>query len=367
MLPSIKNFVIAFLIAATIFGTAAFFVVPWVADALGGGDDTVAPDPTPGENDPLPPDDPSQGTVNPIDVEGESFTVLLIGSDYQPDVFSDYRDLTNITDMDAAYENPRTYSADTIILFRLDKEHGHAVFTSIPSETIVTVQGTDMQLGSLLQKYGAGYIKNFVSAMTSLPIDYYVEMRIDAMIDIINAIGGVEYNVPVDMYYVDEEERIVEPGASREPTIIEQPDGSQLIIPPGRPFTINLKAGLQTLDGSGVMQLLRYRGYSDGNISRMNTAVDFLNTLGKSMLKPENAARIGVILNAVRAKATTDFTSQDLEAHLDMILSYSRFEFKNITFPGAYQTSADGERIFVYSQSQAYATFGEYKYRGSAA
>ena len=366
MLPSIKNFVIAFLIAATIFGTAAFFVTPWVADALGGGEETTAPPERPGDGE-LPPEDPTQGTVNPVDVEGDSFTVLLIGSDYQPDVFSDYRDLTNITDMDAAYENPRTYSADTILLCRLDKEHGHAVFTSIPSETIVTVQGTDMQLGSLLQKYGASYIKSFVSAMTSLPIDYYVEMRIDAMIDIINAIGGVEYNVPEDMYYVDEEERIVEPGASREPTIIEQPDGSQLIIPPGRPFTINLKAGLQTLDGSGVMQLLRYRGYSDGNVSRMNTAVDFLNTLGKSLLKPENAAKIGVILNAVRAKTTTDFTSQDLEAHLDMILAYNRFEFTHITFPGAYQTSASGERIFVYSQAQAYATYGIYKYQGSAA
>ena len=98
MLSAFKNFFITFLVAALVFGVAAYFATRFLTDTITGifeeesdvldsilnPTETASPPETSGTEDPPPVED------DPLDIEGDSFNMVLIVTDYQPDVFSDY-------------------------------------------------------------------------------------------------------------------------------------------------------------------------------------------------------------------------------------------------------------------------------------
>ena len=98
-MSALKNFVITFLISALIFGSVAYFATQFLTDTITGifdaekneldsilypanPADTTSPDNHPPQNG----DDPSTERV----IEGDSFNMLFIVTDYQPDIFTDY-------------------------------------------------------------------------------------------------------------------------------------------------------------------------------------------------------------------------------------------------------------------------------------
>lgn len=84
-------------------------------------------------------------------------------------------------------------------------------------------------------------------------IDYYVKINLDAFCQIVDAIGGVDFDVPIDMYW-------------------DMRDN-------GGPL-INLKAGMQHLDGDKAEQLVRFRyGYASMDLGRIQTQQKFIQAL----------------------------------------------------------------------------------------
>ncbi len=106
----------------------------------------------------------------------------------------------------------------------------------------------------------------------NLDVDYYVKVDYRAVMEIVDAIGGVEIDVPFDMKYKD-----TTPG-----------------IPP---LNINIKKGLQTLDGKNAHDFLRYRsGYKEGDIGRIKAQQMFMKELIKQTLKPKNIVKIPMLI-----------------------------------------------------------------------
>ena len=112
-----------------------------------------------------------------------------------------------------------------------------------------------------------------VNEITGLDIKYYVIVKTEALIQLVDAIGGVEFNVPIDMKYDD----------------------------PTQDLHIDLKAGTQKLDGEKAEQVLRFRHsnpdkngvmstypseYGNDDFGRMRTQRDFISALLKQTLKP---------------------------------------------------------------------------------
>ncbi len=333
MFSAIRNYILTFLISLLIFGALAWIVIHFAANSIGQGDslkpsdiETVIPDSNSGdEPEPVTPENPINGT---------SFNILLIGTDYQPDILKDYDEDELNKDNDGFFKEARKISADTIVLLRVDKETKEFVFSAIPSETRVTVDGLNTRLGYVFGDKGIDFFVEKIEMLTSLNVDYYATVTVSGFENIINNLGKITFDVPKNMNYVDESQNLV----------------------------IDLKKGTQSLNGNQALQLLRYNLYSDDGETRRQIAVSFLNAMLKAFITDDNKMNATQYLTLFKKYTTTNFTDEDLAENIDLIFAYNEFSMKFITFPGYNLTDElTDTRYFKADINEAHRLFKSYK------
>ena len=128
---------------------------------------------------------------------------------------------------------------DTIILCGYNPKTNQAMMLSIPRDTFVgknknRAKGSD-KINSLYTK-GTNKTVEAVEELTGIDIDFYAVANNQLVIDVVDVIGGVNFEVPIDMDYDD----------------------------PTQDLHIHLKQGMQKIDGEEAEQLLRFRHNNDG-------------------------------------------------------------------------------------------------------
>ena len=169
---------------------------------------------------------------------------------------------------------------DTIIVASYNPNTQKATLLSIPRDTYT---GKNTARATAYEKINALYGRKHrpdetlaaVNEITGLNIEYYVVVKTEALIKLVDVIGGVTFNVPIDMDYDDTSQDL----------------------------HIHLKAGEQKLDGDKAEQLVRFRHnnpdkygrmtsypaeYGDNDIGRMRTQREFILQVVKQTAKPEN-------------------------------------------------------------------------------
>jgi len=117
-------------------------------------------------------------------------------------------------------------------------------------------------------------------------VDYTVEVSLKAFSALVDAIGGVDFNIPVDMDYDD----------------------------PIQNLSIHFSAGTRHLTGAEALKVVRFRhnndgtGYGSEDIGRMKTQQDFLKTVAKQTLRPANLTKVSQF-----AKIFQQYVKTDLE------------------------------------------------------
>ncbi|XJZ52012.1 LCP family protein [Lactobacillus delbrueckii subsp. bulgaricus] len=99
-------------------------------------------------------------------------------------------------------------NSDTIILVTVNPTTKKATMTSIPRDTLTEILGETSNTSYYMFKVNSAYqfggssgsIKT-VSAMLNVPINYYVEVNMKALESLVNALGGVDVNVPFSFSY----------------------------------------------------------------------------------------------------------------------------------------------------------------------
>ncbi len=369
MLPSIKNFAIAFAISIIIFGTLGFVITPLLKDATSGFDASAnkessvetSPD-APDENE-----NSEEEKAPAVNVDAESFTMLIIGTDYQPNIFNDYRVfLSEDAKAEDYVKNSRHYTADTILIIRADKETGDFLITSLPKTTKVTAHGVVTTLGEAYETVTISYFKQLITSIISLSIDYCIEMQVNMAKEVIDFMypTGISYEIPYDMYYVNEEERVLMPGTSLDDYEYEYDEYGNIINLPGTPFTIDLKKGMQRLDGEKATHLLRYHLHNGGEEKRCEIAVNFFKTIADSSFSyadEDVLATMGGLNKIITSKdGNTDINEKDAENILEMFKNYTLFNVKTLAIPGTYKTE-DGKDYFEYTYSAVHNIFSSYK------
>ncbi len=346
MLSGLRNFALTFLISAVIFGLLAWAIVGFVVDMMqetiptgdnkpvtDGFSDTT--DTQPGDTTPSVGTDDTSDTTDgePVDeIIGDTFTMLLVGTDYQPEIFDDY-------DYEEKWEGEgfpdkrnRKWGADMIILLRVDKEDRQFVFCPIPRNTRVLVNGSHMQLGDTLSERGIDFLCGMVSGLTGLNIDYYVRVDVGSIATAIDVLGTVEFEIPEDMVYSD----------------------------PVQNLEIDLSAGKTELDGATAAQLLRYVGYENGAAERMNVTIKLCNAILEKFTDIRYLDEADDLYNALKDHIETTFTLDDLLNNLDLIFAYSKFKTITESYPG-YNKLYDGITYFEPSLTNALKKFDAYK------
>jgi anionic cell wall polymer biosynthesis LytR-Cps2A-Psr (LCP) family protein len=162
----------------------------------------------------------------------------------------------------------------------------------------------------------------------------------ESVVDVINILGdgrGIRYDVPMDMFYdpfeLPEAETADElNGASAAAT------ESQAIpaVPTEKNHeSIDLKAGIQLLNGDRALQLLRYRNYANGNFGRMATQMDFLKEVLRQQMNARNLTRANEIFEKVKSSVVeTNMDARTFEGYIETFFSLADFTIREIDYPG---------------------------------
>ncbi len=174
-------------------------------------------------------------------------------------------------------------STDTIMLAAFDNELKKMSIMSIPRDTITNTRRAN-------KKINASYVSNNesiealcdeVESVCGVRPDKYALISVDGFVDMIDSIGGVEVDVPIDMVYND----------------------------PTQNLKINIKKGLQTLDGYDAMGFMRYRAtYAEGDLGRIKMQHTFIDAIIKKMLTPATFTKIPELAGIVHENVETDLT-----------------------------------------------------------
>jgi LCP family protein required for cell wall assembly len=335
-MSSFRTFIVTFIASLLIFGVFAAVISGLLSDTLNslinGSVDDIG-----GENT-----DIDNGNLSD-DVGGSTFNILLIGTDYQPELLSDYDPAKqqlypSLTQYEIDYDrglspyNYRKISADTIVLVRVNKEDALVSYTYLPSNMQVTVGGVDSVLGEAWHDHGIDYLKEMVKSLTGWNIDYYVIADVNAFAEALDLIDGIRFNVPCDMEYSD----------------------------PAQNLYISLKAGNQKLNGKEVVNLLRFNNYTDPEMSRGKTTVAVAKAIAEKATNIIYLNRALSMYETVLEGISTDFTYEVLKDNLALIFSYGDFDIYELAYPGSY-TEFEGETYFIPSISQALKTFASNK------
>ena len=179
---------------------------------------------------------------------------------------------------------------DTLMLVSVDTTEGTAAAMSLPRDTLVMQDGEPVKLNALYARGGMGregmeYLCGQVTAMLGVPIDGYCLVSLNALVRLVDLLGGVWFDVPVDMQYDD----------------------------PWQDLHIDLKAGYQKLDGQSAMQLLRYRaGYYNADLGRVEVQQNFVKALAKQCLSLRSLTRLGGMLSVLSEEMVTNLSAGNL-------------------------------------------------------
>ena len=169
---------------------------------------------------------------------------------------------------------------DTIIVATFDTKNKTVAMLNVPRDTLSKAKSGGTHKINAAYNNGIERTKVELKNLLGFAIDKYVILDFDAFEEIIDAIGGVEIDVPVNMYYND----------------------------PDQDLHINLKKGLQTLDGANALKYMRYRGYANADIARIEAQQKFYKALAKKMATPSTLLKLPALADVVMNNVETDLT-----------------------------------------------------------
>ncbi|MBQ1955138.1 MAG: LCP family protein [Clostridia bacterium] len=194
--------------------------------------------------------------------------------------------------------------ADVVMVATYDTVGQTLNIMSIPRDTYSVANDRAGYLKHLTLSYQSGGIDALVYEVYNIigfyP-DYYVTVDWNGFISIINYVGGVYFNVPMDM------------------------DGDSGVI----------KAGYQWLSGSQALDVCRFRsGYADADIGRIRTRDAFIKATASQILSGATVFRSAEIAGAVYDNVHTDISKTDLAWFAKNAVELSTDNITFVTFPG---------------------------------
>ena len=204
-------------------------------------------------------------------VPGQPFYMLLVGTDKSAE-----REATGATG--------GTYRTDSIMLARIDPIGAKVTLVSIQRDTLVDLGEYGQQKINAAYTFGGGpLLVKTVADLAGVNISHYAEIDFDSFTSVVDAIGGITVNVPIDL----------------------DDDLANL----------HIKAGTQEIDGATALALCRarhaYDKYGAGDYFRTANQRMVLGAILKKSLSG-NPASLFSTIGSVSKSVTTDLSGFDI-------------------------------------------------------
>lgn len=182
---------------------------------------------------------------------------------------------------------------DSMMVVTYDVANQRAAVLSLPRDTLINVRRWDKSLNAVYNSYadpaqGVEALKSEVSELVGFTPDYYVKIDWELVGEMVEAIGGVWFDVPRDMHYDD----------------------------PDQDLHIHQDKGYRKLTGNDAMQIVRFRHSNDGSaisdIARLKIQHDFLKAVLKQTLQIQNVAKITQLADLFDRRVESDLQVENI-------------------------------------------------------
>lgn len=230
-------------------------------------------------------------TLVDSNVTREPFYMLLLGTDGRP--------------------GEESFRSDTIVLARIDPKQKQVTLISIPRDTRVELSNGEVtKINSAHALGGPEEVVKSVNKLCGVEIAHYAEVSFEGMEQLVDAIGGVEVNVPDK---------------------IDDPKAGPMVIEPG----------LQTLDGPSALAFCRSRAFADGDYTRMRHQRIFISALARTILEKTDASNVVALIDSISDMVDTDMSIQDIAALANAMRGMNTDEIWSANIP-SYTDMIDG-------------------------
>ena len=239
---------------------------------------------------------------------------------------------------------------DTIMVASYNPNTQKATLLSIPRDTYT---GNTPSRATAYEKINSVYsrhedpqdVLDEVNEITGLDLKYYIIVKTEGFIKLVDAIGGITFDVPIDMDYDDTSQDL----------------------------HIHLKAGVQELDGDKAEQLVRFRHnndgtsypeeYGDNDTGRMRTQRDFIMAVIQQTAKVENIFKLGQILEVAEENVITNVDFNVAKDYIPYAVEFSTENLLTAVLPGENTNkNTSGTWIFVADEEETEALVQELFY-----
>lgn len=180
--------------------------------------------------------------------------------------------------------------SDTNILLAVDAANDYIYGVSIPRDTKASINGKNRKINFAYNSGGMKLLSETISHQLGIPVDYTVLVDLRGFEALVDAIGGVDFYIPVNMNYDD----------------------------PYQNLSIHFSKGMRHLNGAEALKVVRFRhnndgtGYGSEDIGRMQTQQDFLKAVAKQTLTPGNLLKIDSFVKIFQKYVETDLSLGNL-------------------------------------------------------
>ena len=228
----------------------------------------------------------------------EPFTMLVMGVDSEKDGLT----------------ANQAFNGDTLIMITFNPNTLTATMFSIPRDMYVPIACNNNRYNKINSSaaYGSSCVIRTVEQLTGVKIDYYLKMNFKGVVNLVNALGGVEVDV--------EEPDFAYPGHSKN-EVCEQDSnrafGKNLVCVP---------VGKQTLNGEQALAYSRCRHlYAISDIARNQHQQDIIEAMARKIKGIRSLEDFKKILEAISNNLETNMTTEQIlslyQVGKDMLLA----------------------------------------------
>lgn len=217
---------------------------------------------------------------------------------------------------------------DTVMVGMLDTTKKTLRFVSIPRDTAVNVSYSPKKINQYYAaavnngKDGVEALIAGVEKLVGYRVDSYAIFDVDVFVELVDTMGGVNFDVPIDMDYDD----------------------------PAQDLYIHVKKGYQKLSGYDTMCVFRYRStYANGDIGRLDVQHDLLKAIASQCLSLGNIPNIKKLVDIYEENVITNLSAGNVMFYVQEFLKLDEDNISFETIPANYSGTKNGiSYVFIY-------------------
>ncbi|MDY0394039.1 LCP family protein [Virgibacillus halophilus] len=220
--------------------------------------------------------------------------------------------------------NAKDARTDSMMVATLNKDDKSVKLLSIPRDSYVYIPevGYETKINHAHKFGGPKAAMETTENLLHIPIDYYVTINFEAFLEVVDAIDGVEVDVPYEMKEQDSKDKA---------------------------DAIHLKPGKQTLNGEEALAFARTRHY-DNDIERGKRQQEILKAVMSKSASLKSVLKFDNIIEAVGKNMKTNMTFSEMKSFISYGTSGKKLSIDTNSLAGEdwWTYNSAGSRVYYF-------------------